>query len=1764
MGCGSKNSINNLYYNLHYKGLIDKSNLTIAKGMETQFNEFMNEVNSNINNEEIIPKDLISDLKFGLFPNIKDNYIIESDIYDRILVNNSFLNLVNLYRNVDVKAVRDSVRNTRYNLKVGSNGFEISYQSNKLEDYQNNSTINQLYEALRKRDKIPRKGSVARQIKDAFNGNSYNLEYNNAKKAIIITPSLHSVDPHMVFNAVEKSFKLREHISSDISFLETKLDKINSDIITLQEELKKDFASKGILDVFFNGYDVTPHSSSDLEFDSDNYHIMEALTEADINRYKIKQELEYVTLQNDLHEEQIERNTRTSFAPVYNQNNLKPFQDNFIETINFYKEQLQTAEKTSVYIEANLKSAVNQEEKDNYKDKLIKLEANIIRYNNIINQMGKKNHIFLLRSLGEEVDILEKALESGEIVENLIQKIDFLNYMLTGQTKTSSINSNLPSLDLQDNEDKQEYLESIRKKLNELNKSYVEYLEKQSKSIFSNDIHVKEHNIDFELAKAVGKDIDSFFSLNFLGITENMSGKSGLIPQVVKSLVDTYKLEQETLPRNMKNNLLEKAKKIGNNFDWLFDKSESGIETGNIIGLWSDTFQDKFQFEFKTLDVKNKDSNIRDKVRLSWLKANTDLIDIRKLKVFKDIYGSSPDTEIYFNFSDSEMDQYEQELKDTLGYLYEDTIKEILEKTQLYFDSLNSLIANSDLSEEDEVKLRIAENPFLLIRNFYSRNPQTKLSTKTTNSEFNVSLNYNTNNIFILPKKELNSSVDDFGNVTYKKSGYINEEFLEHIKDKDKYEYWKALKDLYSNYINPIYGNSNLDAMSYGKIEEDLMETIVNSKGLGKLTASLDKIGSSILKNFYGKSAEGIDNKIYKNYADGAKMASRELREAYSKLSNEELDKLAQEKGINFAPYITRRAKIRDLANHKALKGYSKDLNRITITLTDLASFHSARQQVLPLAETLFNYYKTLKHTTQSNPEGVERVNAIRKLEAYIDTVIKNIPDTIVSNEFTEEKENKVAKQLEEKLSIPDKGRWNKIKRFSKGKNLGIIPKKYLNKIDKEILQIYEDLYKDGSNKENINFQFGDSTYIRFLNKKANGGKGQLEYYLEDSNGRRQELSADQFDEAFRHHVLFRIHSTGIPANLSTVVTGIQKFLIFKSLGLSPFNGITNRLEGKETNYRMDATGRYWTKGNMEVADHFLSFITVALNADKIGVSLPLEKINQMKIFKELVKEMDIIQDRKAEVDKNITTSRQEYKEYLNPFSWAVDIPEFKNQGAILLSVLMDSTIENNKGEKVPFFDKKTMKFTAYEIKNGKLQLKPEFNIDKNRKSWGEFSISKNEGDTNEFALARARAKHAIARSQGNYDSTDMMLITGSTFGKALMTFKRWMPEHFMQRFNFNNEDFDLFTNKQKQSGRFIQGAKSPGVLIGSGLLATAGFIGPAVTALGTAGAVVGAGLATYAVTSYLYNRFNPNNTNKIAKEGAILAEFLKSALATTINYPLYQLHMPPQYRVNADFNTKITGITEEQAGAYLAIVRELVGVLYYLGYSALAAYLLWDDEDDEKKHEFYFINNQINKLTKSATVWVHPQDVMTDASRMSILSWVSNVSNLTYNIMSKEEATPLDKYLKVSPVPNFVGDLLSFKDPMEDDKDFNPGQKWVNFAKDYANDGYRLKKNKLKEDKYEMKKALLEKELKDIYGIEFSDVFNDSGQLDSEKVNELTDKNGEKLTKGQKDKLNRMNKKANKIIKKRYPEREDGESELDWYNRIKVSKGFNEEDLGN
>ena len=83
------------------------------------------------------------------------------------------------------------------------------------------------------------------------------------------------------------------------------------------------------------------------------------------------------------------------------------------------------------------------------------------------------------------------------------------------------------------------------------------------------------------------------------------------------------------------------------------------------------------------------------------------------------------------------------------------------------------------------------------------------------------------------------------------------------------------------------------------------------------------------------------------------------------------------------------------------------------------------------------------------------------------------------------------------------------------------------------------------------------------------------------------------------------------------------------------------------------------------------------------------------------------------------------------------------------------------------------------------------------------------------------------------------------------------------------------------------------------------------------------------------------------------------------------------------------------------------------------------------------------------------------------------------------------------------------------------------------------------------------------IQNVEFIAVNTDAQALKRSKA-DVRIQIGEKLTKGQKDKLNRMNKKANKIIKKRYPEREDGESKLDWFNKIKVSEGFNEEDLGN
>ena len=81
------------------------------------------------------------------------------------------------------------------------------------------------------------------------------------------------------------------------------------------------------------------------------------------------------------------------------------------------------------------------------------------------------------------------------------------------------------------------------------------------------------------------------------------------------------------------------------------------------------------------------------------------------------------------------------------------------------------------------------------------------------------------------------------------------------------------------------------------------------------------------------------------------------------------------------------------------------------------------------------------------------------------------------------------------------------------------------------------------------------------------------------------------------------------------------------------------------------------------------------------------KKAAQLKSIDMLVQRLGILQDRRDFRDKkkNQVSAYDKYKYLLDPYNFAVGVPEYQNQITVMLNVLQSYDIKNYKGESIGF-----------------------------------------------------------------------------------------------------------------------------------------------------------------------------------------------------------------------------------------------------------------------------------------------------------------------------------------------------------------------------------------------------------------------------------------------------------------------------------------------
>lgn len=1200
-----------------------------------------------------------------------------------------------------------------------------------------------------------------------------------------------------------------------------------------------------------------------------------------------------------------------------------------------------------------------------------KYKEDVYKFQNIINKLKNEIESLDIEDLDNvfgdvinEMEYLDRVLDTlnTDVFKNedILGRIAFLHEVITGLNLDGE---NVPELLRWDGSDYPDFDAKVKSKIVDLNNKLKNSQESIIMDLMNKDIIYQAHKENFteEEVKALFKAMKDINKLQayFLGVN---SANDSIVATLLNTTFQTNVQKTKQFARPF-NDALTKLDKILRdkrfNLDNFLEKDADNIDTGNIIHRYSKAYFTKL-FEYYDINKKVNDAPREKKAnhynkKISWLKENTDVIDFTKIRYFKDIYGDEYSE--FFTATDEEMSKYEAELKSKLGRIYDYHIQDLEKKLAEYEDYRN----NEELKNDKWFANNINSNsPWIFLQNYNSDNAYNPVNYESGTNTYST---YNNSRYIEFVPKKTSYDVDTMQNVD---TGFYNENFDKIEQDDDAFAYWETIRELYSKHINPTYASTgqNISTMSWAKFERNFIEEMKRSEGV---SGAFKSVWHQTLKYFrelriekgYYSEKEGIRT----NYTDSTVKEIKTLKKGLQLMRTADLEGMATQNGITYNGVDTytkglsdsekenaiekyRRELIDKIARKKILSNYSTDLTKTTLALSELASLHKSRQETQYIADMLLKHAESIK--TKPGKEGKRRHLANKRLESWVKTNVYN--DRAVSRG-----------NPNDELSSETTSKFWKV----------------LSDTERDITKILKTLKTDDTSE--IGNYYFDMDGIGY-NKKGN-------QYFTRIDGKNTPITKVEFETQLENYINAQVKEMGIPTTPSGVMLGIMKVIINKALALNPVSGIFNRAEGMFSNMIRDNMGDFWTRGNLKHAKRFLVFSNINKFApDQLSIQSK-QKMLQMQTYTQLLGELALFQDKKNELDRKDKESRfNAWKDKLNIFQFAVDNPEFKNQSEIVLSMLMDVTIKDNNGKEHKFFDGSG--FPAY--KPGTIELRDEFKNEENQ-GWQDFSINDNV-EMNNFFVQKVKIEDTIKRTQGNYASLDSIMIHDSNWGKFIMLFMRWFPEHINQRFGVRNTD--IIQGKSKIVGRYrgILGTPGPAAIFATVALGVG--LGP--TAMG-----IGAGLTILPfVAKHVYGMYNNDSSmTDLMNDLRVNLGFMQEILVQTLNTPLKATYS--SINLDGRVENKLLNnskLQPEQVIALRGMAQEAAIMITQLSLVMLLKSALYDEDDDDKdlrRQLHNFVDNQGNRSLNAILIWSNPMQLIEDNSKLALLRYIGDVMKL-------------------------------------------------------------------------------------------------------------------------------------------------------------------------
>ena len=1070
----------------------------------------------------------------------------------------------------------------------------------------------------------------------------------------------------------------------------------------------------------------------------------------------------------------------------------------------------------------------------------------------------------------------------------------------------------------------------------------------------------------------------------------------------------------------------------------LFAKDQFGVRQNKLISKYSD------EYIRKIVDVAKERGqfykNMNGVTYANWqssVKKNFTMLNPMKLSAIANKYSSHSVHGSYFNYSDQDIVDYENELRASLGNtMFDIEVKNALESIDNYIETYDSGAFSSRQQE-------FRQNPFRYIQNFESGNYD-KADSST--------------GYYLEPK--FNRFVPKTG-----ESKFFNNDFKTVEDGEHGQELMDIYKDSYSllyEYINPTLKSEGassgvLDVVDY----EDRMEKeMISQLGVfGKITNTIYDSYKAHIDKYFNASAANID-RILKDdtyqkrmQIGGIGYAKREKQILFNLYNNMKLDKLldlANERGFNMptvsvdqsdanAVKIFKRDLSNALARYDVNQSASSDLFDSIHKATKLVSDVKARRATLGTLEAMKYYAKTKK--------GDRNLHELSDfLNIWGDT-------NILGYEFAKDIDKSGPTEADTKLVKTSLGTKN------------------YTEVEKAARKLLKQEQQNIKSSREYNFTYRGIKYT------TSAG-----IYTKQEGKNKTNLTLQEIDKSFDSYINEEFDKLGTDMTVGSVLLGLMDNMILRFLGISPRGGAKNRIQGMIQSLSVAASEQFgFDTKQYNISRRFL-FGTNTAKYFLPGTFSDTQRGLKVQTAKILLENLQLYQNKADELalenKSGFIKAKSWMREKLMDFS--INNPEWKNQTEIALSIMQNIMVETNQVDsngdtiKKPLFNGKDFIYIP-----GTLDLKPEFDTPNNRAMWVEFKPAEN-GDKDSI-LAIGKIKTSIQKTQGNYSNTDVIYHQASVQGKITSMFRRYQFENTAMQ--YGTQKVDIRTGEIDIQGRklhlfnhipttlFYLSANNFSYAAGIVTsLAVAGISAPALIGIGSLLLPLGMVLARKKIVGKM--KLNMN-------EMLIATDFMKEVLYRSVNTSASVLsygNVSPLdkslKKLNNAESAQKRGLTEKERKMLSESAAELSTKVFVYTSMSLAAlgmkalYLLVSPPDDDDKKDNWLaqlvnieglINamiNDRNNLTNELAKYTNPAQFMKDANSFTFLESLNRTRKFWGEYLpdvvagdkpaDREFAYKLITNVPFSTLPNQASKLLvSKKEGMFIDSRLYEGATW-------------------------------------------------------------------------------------------------------------------------